>query len=208
MVSAPSLVLWPHCDQTVPFRQDRYFNYLTGAHDLPSAAVLYFPETDKLVLYLPPVDKDDVMWSGLPLPEQALKVYDVDEVKYFESIPKDVGSHPIVTIDERNKETITKLVSSESTYIKISSVFLEALDEARLRKDSYEVMLMKKAAKITDVSHLSVMSALPIEQTEGHIHAEFVYHPCARAPSFKVTTPFAALAPTVALYTMFAMTKI
>ena len=35
---------------------------------------------------------------------------------------------------------------------------------------------MRHAAKITDNCHLAVMSALPIETKETHIHAEFMYH--------------------------------
>lgn len=51
-----------------------------------------------------------------------------------------------------------------------------ALDEARAFKDEYEIELMRHAAKITDNCHLAVMSALPIETKETHIHAEFMYH--------------------------------
>lgn len=202
ILSAPSLELYPHCDQTQPFRQDRYFNYFTGAHDLPSAIVTYDPKQDRLNLYLPPIDEDDVMWSGLPIsPEQALEKYDVDNVNYFETLVsflKEENKKPVITIDERNKSVIEGLVLSSSTNtvegksnitVTVSQDLKEALDEARLRKDEYEISLMKKAAAISDVSHRAVMSALPIETNEGHIHAEFVYHSMRQGSKFQSYDP-------------------
>lgn len=192
-LTAPSLVLYPHCDQTQPFRQDRYFNYLSGAHDLPSAAVLYESATDRLALYLPPIDKDDVMWSGLPLsPAQAKERYDFDDVKYHEDLGKDLealAAADVLTIDERNKAALEGLLGATSPAVSVSAVFKEALEEARLRKDEYELGLMRKASAISDVSHRAVMSALPIETNEGHIHAEFVYHAMRQGSKFQSYDP-------------------
>ena len=50
---------------------------------------------------------------------------------------------------------------------------------------------MRHAAKITDNCHLAVMSALPIETKETHIHAEFMYH-ALRQGAKKATTRSAA----------------
>lgn len=87
-ISGEDLVLYKYCDQTKPFRQNRYFFYLTGCN-IPGSHVLY--THDKLVLYLPDVDHEDIMWSGLPLsPEQALAKYDVDEVKFAADIESDL----------------------------------------------------------------------------------------------------------------------
>jgi len=60
-------------DQEAPFRQRRYFYYLTGC-ELPDCYVTYDIKTHKSTLYIPPVNEDDVVWSGLPLSvEEALK---------------------------------------------------------------------------------------------------------------------------------------
>lgn len=165
---------WSHCDQTVPLRQDRYFNYLSGAFDQPNCHVVYEPRAKKLTLYLPPVDEDDIMWSGLPLsPEQALKIYDVDDVKFSDTLEADVKQLVnVITIPD----------GASTLDVATSPKLLEALDETRMIKDEYELDLMRHAAKISDNSHLAVMSALPIEKNEGHIHAEFVYH-CMRQGS-------------------------
>ncbi|VVT53881.1 uncharacterized protein SAPINGB_P003797 [Magnusiomyces paraingens] len=187
-LTAPSLTLYPHCDQSQPFRQDRYFNYLTGAHDLPAAAVLYNSAADRLTLYLPPIDADDVMWSGLPLsPTQAQEKYDMDVVKYHADLAADVASTNVLTIDDRNKSVLESLLSSSN--VTISPTFKEALEEARLRKDEFELALMRKASAISDVSHRAVMSALPIETNEGHIHAEFVYHSMRQGSKFQSYDP-------------------
>jgi len=60
-------------DQEAPFRQRRYFYYLTGC-ELPDCYVTYDQKTHKSILYIPPVNDDDVVWSGLPLStEEALE---------------------------------------------------------------------------------------------------------------------------------------
>lgn len=167
-LASPPLELWPYSDQTVPFRQNRYFNYLSGVHDVPGCHVIYDIQKDYLTLYLPPIDEDDVMWSGLPMsPEEALKKYNVDTVKYESEIEADIKDAAAVLSIESSKKFPA---------VKASETLKEALDETRLIKDDFELDLMRRASAITDKSHLAVMSALPIEKNEGHIHAEFVYH--------------------------------
>lgn len=128
---------------------------------------------DHLVLYLPDVDKEDIMWSGPPLSiAEALEKYDVDEVKYASEIEadlKDLGTVLTTDINQSNHHLKSYLTESDSS-------FFYALDESRLIKDDYEIELMRHAAKITDNCHLAVMSAVPIETKETHIHAEFMYH--------------------------------
>ena len=53
-------------DQEAPFRQRRYFFYLTGC-DLPDSSVVYDLKSEKTTLFIPPVDPEEVIWSGLPM---------------------------------------------------------------------------------------------------------------------------------------------
>ena len=53
-------------DQACPFRQRRYFFWMTGV-DLPDCKFVYDVEKDHSTLFIPPVDQDDVIWSGMPL---------------------------------------------------------------------------------------------------------------------------------------------
>jgi Xaa-Pro dipeptidase len=55
-------------DQESPFRQRRYFYYLTGC-ELPDCRFVYDVENDHSILFIPPVDEEDVIWSGMPLDE-------------------------------------------------------------------------------------------------------------------------------------------
>lgn len=167
--SAAQTVYWSHSDQTIPFRQNRYFNYITGAYDLADAYVVYDTASDNLTLYLPPVNKDDVMWSGMPLlPEEALDKFDVDFVKYGTHIRgdlKDLASHgPVFSVD-----------SASFPEIRTSAELLHAFDESRMIKDVFELSLMRKACEITDKAHLAVMESRNMQSNEGHVHAEFLY---------------------------------
>ncbi|KAI3404546.2 pepP [Candida oxycetoniae] len=172
-ISGEDLELYKYCDQTKPFRQNRYFFYLSGCN-IPGAHVLYKSEENQLILFLPDVDKEDIMWSGLPLSkEDAEKKFDADEIKFVADIKEELSklkTKALTTdLNNFNKEFWSFLVEKDSD-------FFYALDEARAFKDDYEIELMKHAAKITDNCHLAVMSAVPIETNEMHIHAEFAYH--------------------------------
>lgn len=178
--------LWEKTDMSKPFRQDRDFNYLTGAFDLSNATVTYDIAEDYLTLWLPPIDEDDVMWSGMPLSvDGAMKKYDVDAVKYVgEELAKvAAGSSNLIALEEFRH---SKEVLGEA---KIEPKLRAAIDEARSQKDAYEIMLLRKAGEITDNSHMAVMSALPIEKNEGHIHAEFVYHSMRQGSKFQAYDP-------------------
>lgn len=180
VLAAPEPKLLPHSDQNVAFRQDRYFFYLLGCHT-PLARIIYDTRSDRLVLYLPPIDEEDVMWSGMPeLLEHALLTYDVDEVKYSTDMKSDVGSERFLSSDvagglDMTTENAYTIPSSELTGTTHPD-FMWALDESRLIKDEHEIMLMRKAAVMTDRCHLAVMQATPIETNETHMHAEFAYH--------------------------------
>ncbi|TID16660.1 hypothetical protein CANINC_004112 [Pichia inconspicua] len=196
-IASATLKLYPYCDQTAPLRQNRYFHYLTGIDQISGASVLYKTDTDKLILFLPNIDQDDIMWSGLPMsPKDALSKYDVDEVLYAKDIYStldDLKSNGFDILspdtDEYKDEAYSKFIISQNP------TFLEALDESRMIKDDYEISLMRHAAKITDNCHLAVMSALPIETNETHLHAEFVYHSIRQGSKFQSYDPICCSGP-------------
>lgn len=187
LVSACKAQLWPHSDMEVRFRQDRYFNYLTGAFDLKDAVVVYYTAPQKLVLYLPEVDEDSVMWSGLPLsPEDAKALYDVDEVHYITDLNVQAGTFAGELRREfRSLEQYPEFKDS----VTADASLKEAFDEARVIKDEYEIQLIRRANQISDKCHLAVMSALPIETNERHIHAEFAYHAIRQGSKYEAYDP-------------------
>ncbi|KAK6200525.1 X-Pro dipeptidase [Scheffersomyces amazonensis] len=191
-ISGEDNELIQYSDQNKPFRQNRYFFYLSGC-PIPGAHVVYQPQRDHLTLYLPNIDWDDVMWSGLPLSlEQAKEKFDVDEVKYAETLEADLA---II-----NFNLLTTDINKSN--IKFASILKEgdkdlfyAMDEARLIKDDYEIELMRHAAKISDNCHLAVMSAVPIETNETHIHAEFMYHAIRQGSKYQSYDPICCSGP-------------
>lgn len=170
---------WKYCDTDRDFRQNRYFYYLSGC-EIPGSALLYSFKKDKLCLFLPNVDWDDVIWSGMPLSiEEVQKICDVDEVYHMKQLNEvlkdqleDVSKCKIYTTDLDNIHDD----NLKPALIPGDKDFFYAMDEARLIKDWYELEVLRNAARITDKCHLAVMSALPIELNEIHIEAEFSYH--------------------------------
>lgn len=184
-----------YCDQTKLFRQNRYFFYLTGCN-IPGSSVLFDLKSEKLTLLLPDVDAEDIMWSGLPMSvDQARAKFDVDEVLYSSDLAgvfdDKMSDHKIYTIDLDNvhdPKIAAKLISGDED-------LFYALDESRLIKDWYEIELLRKACQVTDTCHKAVMSALPIEKTEGHIHAEFTYHALRQGSKFQGYDPICCSGP-------------
>jgi len=175
-IAGDGLEMIKYCDQTKGFRQNRYFFYLSGC-EVPGAHLFYDTVGDHLTLYLPDIDWEDVMWSGMPLSiEQAKERFNVDDVQYVTELPKRfdgfANKNQIYTLDlnEFNKQFhhYAPIVSDPD--------FFYALDESRLIKDDFEIAMMKHAAKITDNCHIATMEATPITTNECHIHAEFMYH--------------------------------
>lgn len=180
-----------YSDTTKKFRQERYFYYLTGC-DLPSSHMFYDLNKEELILFLPEIDYDDVMWSGMPLSlEDAHKKYDVDKVMY----ESDIDTY-LTKYDYNLTTDINAANKKYSNFLKQSDKRLfYAMDESRLIKDDFEVELLLKAAKITDNSHLAVMSSLPIETNETHIHAEFVYHSIRQGSKHQAYDPICCSGP-------------
>lgn len=194
-VSGEDLELYQYCDQTKPIRQNRYFFYLSGC-EIPGSHVLYNAESDNLTLFLPNIDYDDVMWSGMPLSlEEAQRKYDVDNVKYVDLLDSALKiltekQHTIFTTDLNKWNQLFKQYLVEG-----DKDFFYALDESRMIKDDFEIELMKHAAAITDKCHLAVMSATPIETNETHIHAEFMYHALRQGSKYQLYDPICCSGP-------------
>lgn len=80
LLSATRAANWPNSDMPAPFRQDRYFYYLTGSNE-PDCYTTYDIKKDVLTLWLPPINEDRVVWYGRgSTVEEALDKYDIDKV--------------------------------------------------------------------------------------------------------------------------------
>ncbi|KAI4230413.1 MAG: hypothetical protein L6R36_000042 [Xanthoria steineri] len=164
-------------DEPRPFRQRRPFFYLSGC-SLPDCHLVYEFSSSTLTLFIPDLDPDSVIWSGLPLmPAEALRIYDIDNCLpnsnlaahlsslaqkdsdirfYLKDIPRDA----LLSIAETTVSTDAKLLHP-------------AIDECRVTKDAYEVALIRQANTISTAAHTAVLRALPTARNEQDLEAVF-----------------------------------
>ncbi|KAF2705546.1 putative Xaa-Pro aminopeptidase pepP [Pleomassaria siparia CBS 279.74] len=162
-------------DSEAPFRQRRYFFYLSGCV-LPDSYLTYDIASEKLILYIPPVEPEEVIWSGLPMSvEEAQEKYNVDEVK----TTSDVNSY--LTSKESSQSTlyaIPEQVSDHITFIAYAktefSLLKPAIETCRVIKTPYEIALIQKANVISTAAHVAVMQAASTAKNETELEAIFL----------------------------------
>ncbi|KAG6018188.1 hypothetical protein E4U43_007271, partial [Claviceps pusilla] len=164
-------------DAAEHFRQRRYFYYLTGCN-VADCSLAYDMQSEKSILFIPPIDPDDVIWSGLPLsPSEALQQYDVDEVKFTSEVN--------VTLTHLAKESpkstvfaIANQVADHVTFLQFSDKDFEtvktAIEICRVVKDEYEVAMIQKANHIASQAHRAVMDRAKTATTEQELYAVFL----------------------------------
>jgi Xaa-Pro dipeptidase len=91
VLAATKAANWPNSDMPAPFRQDRYFYYMSGVNE-PDCFVSYDLETDVLTLWLPSINEDRVVWYGRgSTVEEAMEKYDIDDARYLKANSFDSG---------------------------------------------------------------------------------------------------------------------
>jgi Xaa-Pro dipeptidase len=163
-------------DQAMHFRQRRYFFYLSGCK-LPDAYLTYNIPQDRLTLFIPPVDPEDVIWSGLPeSKEEAQKKYDVDEVLYSNQVNAALAAYgpsksaTVYAIPEQVSEHITFLPFKATEFAPLKA----AIDECRVVKDAHEVALIRKANQISTLAHIEAAKAVRTASNEQELYGAFV----------------------------------
>lgn len=132
-------------------------------------------ETAKSTLFIPPVDPDSVIWSGLPLSaEEAKEKYDVDEVKFTTEVSATLA-HLGASIPKSSVFAIGGQVSDHITFLEFDNKDFAALKEAievsRVVKDEYELALMAKANAISSGAHRAVMESVRVASNETELEA-------------------------------------
>ncbi|KAK5942270.1 hypothetical protein PMZ80_004833 [Knufia obscura] len=163
-------------DQAIQFRQRRYFFYLSGCK-LPDAYLIYSIPLDKLTLFIPPIDPDEVIWSGLPESrEEALQKYNVDEVKYTNEVDAALAAYgpsqstTVYAIPEQVSEHISLLPFKSTNLDSLRT----AIDECRVIKDSYEVALIRKANQISTLAHIEAQKVARHATNEEQLYGAFI----------------------------------
>lgn len=164
-------------DEPVPFRQRRAFFYLSGCN-LPDAHLTYNIPQDILTLFIPPIDPDSVVWTGLPLSaEEALKKYDVDEVKYTSEVNSALAAY-----QHSNSTTVFAIpeqVSSHISFLPFAKTVVDgtlktAIEDTRVVKDEYEAAMLAKANQISTLAHEAVVKQSPTAKNEAELWGTFI----------------------------------
>jgi len=139
----------------------------------------YDIKADRLTLFVPPIDPDSVIWSGLPLStEEAAKLYDVDRVLYttgvnatLASIASAQGGKTLVfAIEEQVSEGIEFKGFAETKL----SILKDVIGDTRVVKDAYEVALLRKANDVSARAHIAAIKASKTATNEREVEAAFL----------------------------------
>lgn len=153
--------------------------YLTGV-TIPDCHLVYEIGNARLTLFIPPVDPESILWSGMPLTtEEALAKYDVDAVLPNTDLQATldlIGSQThrvegaIFTIAGHvgHQINLPEGMTVDSTNLE------EAIDECRVVKDEYEIALIKKANIISSAAQRAVVESVKKCKNESEIDGVFL----------------------------------
>ncbi|KAJ3534913.1 hypothetical protein NM208_g7348 [Fusarium decemcellulare] len=157
--------------------QRRHFYYLTGC-DLRDCHFIYDISTSKSILFIPPVNPEEVVWSGLPLsPEEALEAYDVDQVKTTTDL-----NNVLASLVPSPNSTVYTIHDQVSCHVKLAFANVDSftlkpiLDQCRVVKDGYEVAMIRKANYISSLGHEAIMKQVSKASNEMQLEATFLGH--------------------------------
>ncbi|KAI5457834.1 hypothetical protein BGZ63DRAFT_364201 [Mariannaea sp. PMI_226] len=169
--------LYEDSDQSPPFKQRRYFYYLSGAN-FPDCAVTYEIANDRLTLWIPYVEPRQVLWYGAtPTAAESMRRYDVDDVRYTTQLSRFLHGQlrPTTTLYILHPDQVPKLADRPrgQTHIDYSKL-RPAMDQARVVKTDFEVELIRRAAAISSAAHRAVAENLLSMNNEQDIEALFL----------------------------------
>jgi Xaa-Pro dipeptidase len=138
----------------------------------------YDIETSKLTLFIPPVEPDDVIWSGLPLsPTEALEKYNVDKVFTTAEVNDFLASysrcHPFATLFAIDGQRPAEISWPESPRGNLSRL-KRVIENVRVVKDEYEISLIAKANEISGKAHMAAVDQVKTASNERELHGIFI----------------------------------
>ena len=177
--------LFSNSDQARPFRQDRYFYYLSGCNE-PDCFVTYNTEKDRLTLWLPSINYDRVFYDGRgSTVEEATEKYDIDEAIYItgngtqSNVTRLMTNHhdtsgqcffmPSVTA-VLNQPLRIKLKGSGMPGFRLR----RAMDACRAVKDEHEIALIRKANDVSTKAHSNILKQLHRLNSERRVEAAYL----------------------------------
>ncbi|KAF3041108.1 hypothetical protein E8E12_006575 [Didymella heteroderae] len=186
-------------DMPAPFRQRRYFYYLTGCNE-PSCHMTYDIQHDTLSLFIPRIDPRRVIWNGRGSTlAEAVERYDIDEVYFVDELGDVIkdwsnyyGRHDrnIYVLHEGQLPRIPGLhaiIDSESLQ--------PAMNAARMIKDEHEIGLIRKANDISSEAHEKVLANILKYQNEAQVEGLFMNVCISHQAKQQAYDPIAASGP-------------
>lgn len=178
-------LLYEDSDMTPDFRQRKYFYYITGVN-VPDCAATYDISSSTLTLWIPFVEPRQALYFGSPPdPQQAKRLYDVDEIRYTEDLPGFIRCHlPTHTLfllhPPSSSDGISSILRASSSDLDTTSL-LPAMNRARVVKDEHELGLIRRACQISAIGHRQIAKRLLELSNERDVHAIFSAACIARA---------------------------
>ncbi|OAL04860.1 putative Xaa-Pro aminopeptidase, partial [Phaeosphaeriaceae sp. SRC1lsM3a] len=167
-------------DMPAPFRQLRYFYYLSGCNE-SDCHLTYDIQHDTLSLFLPRIDEKRVIWYGRGSTlAEALVKYHVDEVYYSDEVSgyiMDWYRH------NRNPGSLYMLHPSQSNQIDHFGVshgdidvtsLQPAMNISRMIKDEHEIKLIQRANDISSKAHREVLAHIAKFKNEAQVEGLFL----------------------------------
>ncbi|KAJ6031889.1 hypothetical protein N7540_002621 [Penicillium herquei] len=170
-------ILLRDSDQERPFRQRRYFYYLSGVEE-PDCAVTYDISLDRLTLFVPDFDLHRAIWMGPTLDrDNAQDRYDVDRVLYKSSLRPELEAW----LSTRVQNSLlymaheSELPEGLPTELPLDSIqLMPAMNAARGVKDEYEIRMIREANRVSTLAHRKVLEGIQKMTNESQIEGIFL----------------------------------
>jgi Xaa-Pro aminopeptidase len=190
-------------DAHYPYRFDSYFYYLTGFAEPEAVLVVIAGDTARSLLFCREKHEEREIWDGFRYgPEAAREAFGFDEAHSIatldEMLPKLLADQPAMFCDvgensawdARLIEWLNAVRAQARTGVAAPGEIRDVrklLDEMRLTKDTHELDIMRRAARISANAHRRAMRhtrpGLSEYQIEAELLHEFRSHG-AQAPAY------------------------
>ncbi|KAI7261550.1 putative Xaa-Pro aminopeptidase [Hortaea werneckii] len=198
VVTAAQSRPWPDSDMPAPFRQARYFYYLTGCNE-PGCCVVYDIKHDKLTLWLPAIDQSRVVWTGRgSTVEEALEKYDIDEARYLTKSSSPLArclDHDEVVYIHDEHDVLPVSIPRSLKRPALQNRLKQAMDACRVIKDDHEIDLIQRANQISSDAHVAVFKSLHAFTNEAQVEATYMAHCIASHAKEQAYAPIAGSGP-------------
>lgn len=190
VLSATPARNWPNSDMPAPFRQDRYFYYITGCNE-PDCYVTYHIKSDRLTLWLPPIEKTRVVWYGRgSTVEEALERYDIDEARYIKGELTGEVDNLVLFASTHLAEVHFAIWQQDYNKNGLDSL-RQAMNACRVIKDAHEIERIRRANAITAEAHINVLKGMHRINSEAEVEAAYMQVCIARKAKEQAYDPIA-----------------